>query len=148
MTVFRIAHPKFAHDLSGYGASLYGARWNERGYPVVYCAETSSLAILEFLVHIKGVGGNMAYKLLTIEMKNGDVQTLTNLPWGWADNVKLTQELGTSWLKSLNSVCLRVPSIHNPLENNILLNPHHPNFNPEIERADWYWYDGRLIREK
>ncbi len=147
MIVFRIAHPEFAHDLSGYGASLHGARWNEKGYPVVYCAETSSLAILEFLVHIKGVRGNMAYKLLTIDTKD-DGETLTNLPEGWDTDLKSIQEKGTSWLRSLNSVCLRVPSIHNPLENNILLNPRHPSFNPKITRADWYWYDGRLIRKK
>jgi len=148
LIVYRIAHPDYAHDLSGYGASLYGARWNERGCPALYCAETSSLAILEFLVHIKGISGNVAYKLLTIDLTNDDVENVEILPDGWADDLNLTSSIGTSWLKSLKSVGLRVPSVHNPLESNILLNPRHPDFKPEISRADWYWYDGRLVKEK
>ena len=52
MIVFRIAKKKWIKDLSGTGAKLTGGRWNPKGYPVIYCAATSSLAILEKLVHV------------------------------------------------------------------------------------------------
>ena len=145
MIVYRIVNPDYAHDLSGIGASLYGGRWNESGYPLLYTAETSSLAILEFLVHLKGVKGNLKYKLLTINLNSDDIADVKLLSKNWATDKTLTQGIGTKWIKSKSSVGLRVPSVHNPLESNILANPRHEGFNPNIERSDWYWFDGRLI---
>ena len=46
MIVYRFAHPKFAHDLSGTGARLKGGRWNTAGTPVIYTSECISLALL------------------------------------------------------------------------------------------------------
>ncbi|MEQ9232046.1 MAG: RES family NAD+ phosphorylase [Cyclobacteriaceae bacterium] len=145
MIVYRICHPDYAHDLSGYGSSINGARWNERGFPVLYTATTSSLTILEFLVHIRGIKGNISYKLLTIDMNSMDVIEPSGLNRHWVDDQKPTQRIGTEWLKSKGSIGLKVPSAHNPLECNILWNPRHPKFNPQIVRSDYYWYDGRLI---
>lgn len=146
MIVYRICHPDYAHDLSGYGASIRGARWNERGTPVLYTATTSSLAILEFLVHIKGIKGNMSYKLLTIESNSDDVKSMELSESNWVNRIEDTQQLGTEWLKSGSSLGLRVPSVHNPLEYNILWNSRHQSFNPQILRSDYYWYDGRLVQ--
>jgi len=145
LIVYRIVNPDYAHDLSGIGASLYGGRWNQTGHPLLYTAETSSLAILEFLVHLKGVKGNLKYKLLTIDLNSNDIADVNSLPKNWTNEMSLTQDVGTKWIKSMSSVGLRVPSIHNPLESNILVNPRHEGFNPKIERSGWYWFDGRLI---
>ena len=145
MIVYRIANPDYAHDLSGMGASIFGGRWNESGFPLLYTAETSSLSILEFLVHLKGVKGNLKYKLLTINLNSDDITDVKSLPKKWSTDKKLTQAIGTKWIKSRSSVGLRVPSVHNPLESNILVNPKHEDFNPKTERSDWYWFDGRLI---
>ncbi|MCP4458093.1 MAG: RES family NAD+ phosphorylase [Cytophagales bacterium] len=147
MIVYRIANPDYAHDLSGMGASLFGGRWNQNGLPLLYTAETSSLAILEFLVHVKGVKGNLKYKLLTVDLNSDDIENVNSLSKKWTEDVKLTQDIGTKWIKSQSSLGLRVPSVHNPLESNILVNPRHPTFAPKIERSDWYWYDGRLIQK-
>ena len=147
MTVYRIVNPDYAHDLSGIGASLFGGRWNESGLAMLYTAESSSLAILEFLVHLKGVKGNLKYKLLTVDLNSDDIIDVSQLTTNWAQEMKLTQDIGTKWIKSQSSLGLRVPSVHNPLESNILFNPRHSDFAPKIDRSDWYWYDGRLIQE-
>ena len=55
MRVWRIASQSLAYsakDLSGAGAKVTGGRWNSVGIPVLYCAETPSLACLETLVHL------------------------------------------------------------------------------------------------
>ena len=52
MQVFRIAKTRRIRDLSGTGAMLHGGRWNRKNIPVIYTAETRSLATVEFLVHI------------------------------------------------------------------------------------------------
>ena len=50
--VYRITKDRYANDLSGNGARLYGGRWNSKGVPVVYAGEHRSLCLLEFLVHV------------------------------------------------------------------------------------------------
>ena len=52
MIVYRIAKKEYIEDLSGNGAKRSGGRWNPKGTPVLYCASTSPLAILEKLVSI------------------------------------------------------------------------------------------------
>ena len=48
MRLFRICHARYLEDLRGLGASYRdGARWNESGFPIVYFAETPSVAMLE-----------------------------------------------------------------------------------------------------
>ena len=43
MQVYRIAQKAFINDLSGEGARLFGGRWNRRGIPLLYTAESRSL---------------------------------------------------------------------------------------------------------
>ena len=48
MRLFRICHARYLEDLRGLGASYRdGARWNEPGLPIIYFAETPSVAMLE-----------------------------------------------------------------------------------------------------
>lgn len=73
-----MAHPEYAEDLSGFGAYLHGGRWNNTGYAVVYTSETASLSILERLVHIKNINGNMPYKLIEVEFPDKDMIDLSD----------------------------------------------------------------------
>ncbi len=54
MVVHRLAKKKYAHDpLGGAGGLIVGGRWHHKGSRIVYCAQTLSLASLEFFVHFE-----------------------------------------------------------------------------------------------
>ena len=49
-TVWRITTRRFVESaFSGEGARLFGGRWNRPGQPLVYTAESRSLALLEMM---------------------------------------------------------------------------------------------------
>ena len=50
---WRLAKAKYRESaFDGVGSALGGGRWNSVGTPVVYCATTLALAVLEVRVHI------------------------------------------------------------------------------------------------
>ena len=118
---------------TGEGAGRYGGRWNPRGIAVVYTAETLSLALLEVLVHVDprqaprdlvGIPVDLPDGLALEEVREED------LPKGWGKlpaPVSLAR-LGAEWARSQRTVALVVPSVVNPVERNVLLNPRHPDF--------------------
>lgn len=147
MLVYRLAHPKYAQDISGYGSLLVPGRWNFKGYRILYTAENSSLALLEYLAHTEGLSRRLPYHLITIKIPNENHQTLdlTDLPPKWKDNLVKTRELGTKWLNSDHSLVLKVPSVINEDNNNYLLNPEHPEFeNVRIVSTKEISFDKRL----
>lgn len=146
MIVYRISLPHYAGDLSGTGASLFGGRWNTIGRFVVYTAETSSLSILEHLVHMKGTHQNPEYLLSTINLFDSPIEILESQLID-TKNHSLTQKIGNDWLARANSPILKVPSVVNPLESNFLINPTHPELSISIENQDWFVYDDRLIHK-
>ena len=149
--VYRIGHPGFIDKLEGEGAARSGGRWNYKGEKVVYTAETSSLAILELLSHISDFSDPVPYQLITINVEIKSIlqyeELSPELPPGWSlheAGEKITKSIGSSWLSDGKSAVLKVPSVHNPLEANYLLNPKHPDFRAEIVDKHWYLYDNRL----
>ena len=50
------------------------------------------------------------------------------LPADWRQNQGATQAIGMRWLASKLSLGLWVPSFVEPAENNLLLNPVHPDY--------------------
>lgn len=142
MIVFRLTLPQYANDLSGTVASLFGGRWNQIGTFVLYTAQSSSLSILEHLVHIKGTS-NLPKYLLSI-LDTGD-SPVTELPSPNLSSISGTQKVGSKWITDLQSPILRVPSLINPLEHNFLINPAHPELILRIQSQEWFVYDDRLI---
>jgi len=126
MQVYRIAHPRFAQDLSGEGARLYGGRWNAKGYACLYTAEHPALALLELAVHFtaQSLPDSMSLVVISIPdelVKNAELLQITD-----DSDVKIyAEELGTSWLKKRSSLVLKVPSIVCPKSFNYLINPTH-----------------------
>jgi len=149
MKAFRIVHSKWANSLT---ASGYAARWNSSGFFVIYAAENCSLACLENLVHRNGFGTTNDFSLLTILLPDTIIikQISSNdLPIGWNDTTEkghlICREIGDHWIRSQDSVCLLVPSAIIDGEMNVLINPHHPDFNKVTFTAKEFSFDTRLL---
>lgn len=146
MRVWRIASADHATDkatmLSGMGAAMNGGRWNPPGMRAVYSSETSSLAMLEMLAGTRSFPPETGYRVLDLLIPVDRI--LEQLPVGSAaDN----QKAGGVSLKE--HLAIAVPSVLNPLERNIVINPLHPHFN-EVKAGTIraFRFDGRLLPEE
>lgn len=123
-------HADSAFD--GGGARRYGGRFNSPGFPVVYCADSLALALLEVMVHVptyKALEGLVSFR---ITFPEDIVETITSkrLPKNWRATPapRSTKLLGDEWIRSQRSAILRVPSVVLPDSFNFLLNPLHSRF--------------------
>lgn len=129
MLLYRIARTKFANDLSGISAKLYGGRWNSAGFPALYTSATRSLALLENMVHSIGIVKD-DFSLITLflpeEYSILNVE-LNSLPQGWNDSPASNEvvTIGNNFLAARNFVGMAVPSAIIPGEYNVILNPEH-----------------------
>ena len=132
VTAWRVVKRKYARDaFSDEGAKVFGGRWNSSGVPLVYTAESQSLAALEMLVHLESADLLFHYIFFEVTFDRSLVQDLDHAPpKGWdADPVpNKIRALGDRWAAERTSPVLRVPSAIVPSEHNFLLNPVHPNF--------------------
>ncbi len=116
----------------GEGARLFGGRWNFKGTPLIYTAESPSLAILEILVHVEPALLKRVLFRFKVEVPDGEVEALepARLPSSWRDYPPSdeTRTLGSEWALSRRSLVLSVPSAVVPEELNYLVNPAHPSF--------------------
>lgn len=153
MLLYRIAKSKYVNDLSGEGARRAGGRWNLKGTPVVYTADSTALATLETLVHFPL---NLAPKdraIAIIELPDElPVTTIEvdNLPANWATYPAPTElaAVGNDWVLKQETVALCAPSSITPdgEGRNYILNPVHPDFKRvRIVKVDKYDYDSRLF---
>jgi RES domain-containing protein len=117
----------------GFGSTLGDGRWHAGctgAQQVVYCAASRALCQLERRVHCNGaMPKNMA--LIRLEIPPKSVLTVVAdlaLPADWRQNESATQTIGMRWLASKSSLGLWVPSFVEPAENNLLLNPAHPDY--------------------
>ncbi len=131
MELYRIAQEKYAEDLSGNGARLFGGRWNSEGQFALYTSSTRSLALLETLAHTPAkLLQAKTYLLITLFIPDTTViQALETkkLPHGWAD-VEIspfTQKTGDQFLIAKKNLVLAVPSVLMAEELNYVLNPLH-----------------------
>ncbi|MBK8348315.1 MAG: RES family NAD+ phosphorylase [Saprospiraceae bacterium] len=91
MEVYRITREKYAADLTGEGARLYGGRWNRPGVAALYTSEARSLAILELLVHFNSAEAlKMKYVFITL--------TLNEKMWRHWIGSTLKKEVPTSMM--------------------------------------------------
>jgi RES domain-containing protein len=148
--VWRIVKHRHAENaFDGEGARRNGGRWNGKGVPMVYCAESASLAVLEMLVHVGAASLLPAYSLATAEVADELIDRLgeDELPPAWRCSPPPSelQLLGDEWVASGRSAALAVPSVVVPWETNYLLNPAHPQFDAiRLETPRRFDLDERL----
>lgn len=131
MKVFRLSRKKYAHDLSGKGAAIYGNRWNSKGVEILYTAESRALAMAEVLVHLSLSSLPEDYMMVEIDIPDSlNIGTLNIKSLGkeWNSNpLNLkTQKLGDVFIHSQKYCSLKVPSAVVKGDFNYLLNPNHP----------------------
>ncbi|TVP51172.1 MAG: RES domain-containing protein [Gemmatimonadales bacterium] len=150
-TFWRLAREPF-QELDGEGARLYGGRWNSVGTPVVYASGTLSLAVLEMLVHVDPEDLPRDLVALRVEVA-GKVSSHRvrpeELPDDWAEvpGHPACRELGDEWLANGKSLLLRVPSAIVWEEENVLVNPRHPEAEKlQVASVRPFRFDARLLR--
>jgi RES domain-containing protein len=149
MIVYRVTTGKYAGDLSGEGARLYGGRFNPAGYAALYTSEYISLCLLEILVRASKATIPDSYSLISVEIPDKELTTiqLNKLKKGWQHDVDYTQGIGKDFLLENQCLCLKVPSAIVPQEHNFLLNPAHPDFKKiKIVATEFLELDKRLFK--
>jgi len=131
MIVYRLAHHKYASDISGTGAKLTGGRWNAPGTSVLYTSEHISLALLEVLANAHTLEQLQSVRLLeiTLPVKPPSAEIkLTQLKESWWNDFDYTQWIGDEMIKANEALIIQCPSAIINSEHNYLINPSHPHF--------------------
>jgi RES domain-containing protein len=131
MILYRITRERYALDLSGRGGQLSAARWHDH-LPVIYTSVNSSTCILEKLVHLSldEIHNDLVISSLIVpDSLENEILHAEQLPDNWkhypaADVLK---RIGNAWLTGRSSPLLYVPSVIDPLAQNVLVNPLHPD---------------------
>ncbi|ERM80474.1 hypothetical protein P872_21610 [Rhodonellum psychrophilum GCM71 = DSM 17998] len=148
MLVYRIAGSKYAHDLSGMGAALFGGRWNKKGIPVLYTSESQALSLLETVVNTPPMLVPQM-ELLILKIPDDSIEEIKGdaLPKNWFKYPAPTilAEMGSKWAIQKSTLALKVPSSIIPSSFNYLLNCWHPRFSEvELLSREIFHFDPRL----
>lgn len=135
MNLWRIAtetREYSADDLGGGGAAKHPGRWNDTGEPILYCAPTIAMAVLETAAHIDDAGLPLNRFVVRIDIpdpvwaQREEVRP-DNLPAAWSaiPSGRASVKVGSAWLAALRSAILLLPSVIVPEERIALINPRH-----------------------
>lgn len=154
MIVYRLSKSKYKDELSGYGASLNGQRWNSKGTEVVYTSQNRALANCEVAVHIPLGVLPKDYYMVEIEIPDSVKickVKIEELPWEW-DFVPCrpgAQHIGDDFVKEGKCAVLEVPSAVVQGESNFILNPRHKDFKRiKIIGSERFPFDMRFARSE
>jgi RES domain-containing protein len=152
MEVYRISRTKWAGDLSGEGARLYGGRWNRKGTSCLYTSSSRSLAILEFSVNVSLDEIPRSLSIVTLNLPDQFLEVaVKDLPGNWKDVPApgSTRDLGTRLLQEGKHLIIRLPSTVIPQEFNYIVNPAHQHLKfCKIISVDDFVYDIRIKQGK
>lgn len=151
MLVWRLTSARHADTaFAGIGNRRVGSRWVPEGYLAVYTSEHLSLGVLEMLVHMEPRHFGDRFVCIPVDIPEDipiDHLDVDTLPDDWIGRYEdeTLQQVGRDWITAGNSVMLLVPSAVVPQENNIILNPEHPDFAAiQVGEAQPFRFDGRL----
>jgi RES domain-containing protein len=121
-----------ANDLSGAGAAKDPGRWNAAKEPVIYCAPTLAMAVLETAAHIDDSGLPLNKFVVEIQVPDAvwaqrEQVAVAALPatWNAIPAGGGSAKFGSDWLASLRTPLLVLPSVIVPEETIVLINPRH-----------------------
>ena len=149
ITAYRIGDPDGDHPIfSAVGSTLYPGRWNDEDSPVIYAAEHYATCMLEKLAHGGGqMPANQHYIEITLAKGSSyEVVSKDSLPdWASGDG-NAAREHGVQWIQQCRSLLLFVPCYVARVEQNILINPDHPECSSiQTTLAVPVWWDERLF---
>lgn len=120
---------------------------------MLYAASSIALAALETLVHLPANGLPLNHYLVkvTISDETWDAREILDVSgmggWDAIPPGKTSIDFGDAWVGEQRSAVLVVPSVVVPEEDNILLNPTHPDMAKVEARTVRKWlYDPRYGR--
>lgn len=152
MTLYRFTNQRYAKDLSGTGAKLFGGRWNHKGLAGLYTSSSISLALLEVIVNALSLENLESLSLLTLEIPQAVEDSflpLNKLKDDWDEDLDYTKFIGSEFLQKGSQLMLRCPSAVVNEEYNYLLNPLHTEYKKvQINSVHKYRFDKRLFKEK
>ncbi|MBK1615398.1 hypothetical protein CKO44_18215 [Rubrivivax gelatinosus] len=142
-----------ADDMAGKGAAAKGGRWNVPGEHVTYASTSISLAAWETRAHLGRLAARLPFNRILVRIEVPDDvwakrESLPGpLPVGW--NVipegKTSRTIGSAWLARATSALLCVPSVIVEEEDNVLINPAHPDAaRLGVTRVRRFLYDSRV----
>ncbi|MBK5212062.1 MAG: RES family NAD+ phosphorylase [Flavobacteriaceae bacterium] len=152
MVVFRLSRKKYAEDLSGKGAAIFGNRWNSKGVEMIYTAESRALAMAEVVVHLSLATLPDDYMMIAIEVPDSIQIELLNaklLNEDWNSNPpgSHSQAVGNAFIHSKKSLVLKVPSAVVKGDFNYLFNPNHPEIDKiKIKNITKFPFDTRIFK--
>lgn len=134
---YRIGDPEGRYPIfDATGSTLAPGRWHLPVTPVLYAARCFSTAMLEKLARGSGqMPPNQHWIAITVPRGvSYEVVEPAALP-GWdLDDPQVAQRFGATWQAERRSVILLVPSLVARVDENVLVNPDHPEF-PLIEAS-------------
>ena len=85
MVVYRVGKTKYANDLKGEGARLFGGRWNNKMVGCLYTSESRALAVLEYTVNVNIDDIPRALSITVIGIPDSPIKILSeaDLPGDW-----------------------------------------------------------------
>jgi Uncharacterized conserved protein len=131
LTAYRIGDPSGAYPIfDATGSTLAPGRWNTPGSPMIYASLAYGTALLEKLVHGSGqLPPNQHFIEITLPAGLSYEVFLEARLSGWdAMPASVSKNFGERWCRDLRSAILLVPSVVTRVEQNVLINPRHPEF--------------------
>jgi RES domain-containing protein len=136
--------------LSAEGARRYGGRWNPPGIGILYTSASPELALLEQLVHLRGLPYQDLPRLFLLTLALPDQpERLNGLPPDWREEAgyETCHRLLAGWLNQPHVLAMGVPSAVVPESMNYLLHLRYPSYaGIVIRRTAPFVIDPRLWR--
>ena len=149
MLVYRIGRTRYAHDLTGEGARLFGGRWNHKLTPCIYTSESRALAMLEYTVNVNIEDIPRRLSLSTFEIPDKSIFhiPINKFPGDWmvSPPPSSAKDFGTGLLQKSIHLAIKMPSAILPPEFNLIINPLHKEIGKVIlVSVDDFIYDIRV----